>query len=466
MPTVAAEGATAAARYTPPTPRRPKRPMSPLVALFKARKNLLGIWHEGAFEKFIMQTRLPGRAVVIVNGVDAIKRVFLDNHDNYDPKSPQMRKALEPLLGDGLFVSDGEVWRRRRAMVAPAIAAAQLPNYAPLMVACAEEAAARWDSLGDGAGVDALQEMAVLTARIIGRTVFGDGVSDEEAARVVRGFSDYQAVVEQTDLLAMLGGPRWLHSGAPGPRAKTAADEVQGMVDMILARANASVSDMRLAASLLASAQEVEDDPAAAVRNEAIVLFMAGHETTANALAWTWSLLAMAPDVEGRMHEELAAVLGGRTPTLGDFNRLPYTRAVFEEALRLYPPVPILSREARGADTLRGKPIKGGDIIIIAPWLVHRHKAYWTDPDAFAPERFLPGAAEKPPKFAYIPFSGGARVCLGARFGLVEAVLCLATLAQRFRLRPPPGARFAPEIDCRLTLRPKGGLPMTLERRS
>lgn len=125
----------------PPHPARPKKPLNPLVALLKLRQNLLGIWHERAFEQFMIPVKLPNRCVYVVNGVDAIKRVFLDNHDNYDPKSPQMRKALTPLLGDGLFVSDGDVWRRRRAIVAPAIAAAQLPNYAPMMVACAEETA-------------------------------------------------------------------------------------------------------------------------------------------------------------------------------------------------------------------------------------------------------------------------------------------------------------------------------------
>jgi cytochrome P450 len=375
-----------------------------------------------------------------------------------------MRKALTPLLEDGLFVSDGDVWKRRRAMVAPAIAAAQLPNYAPMMVDCAEETVANWHALPSGAEIDVLSEMAVLTARIIGRTVFGDGVSEAEAARVVRGFSDYQAVIEQMDILSMLGAPSWLQRGQ-SKQAGAAASEVQTMVDMILARAGADKDAMRLAASLLAAAEGQEDDPAAAVRNEAIVLFMAGHETTANALAWTWALLTMRPDVEAKLHEEADRVLeGGRSATLEDFQRLPYARAVFEETLRLYPPVPLLSREARGEDVLRGFPVSKGDIIVVAPWLVQRHKAYWTAPDAFRPERFLPGSAEPPPKFAYLPFSAGARVCLGARFGLVEAVLCLATLARDFRLRPAPDHTL--EIECRLTLRPKAGLPMRLERRS
>ena len=260
----------------PPYPARPKKALSPLVGLLKLRQNLVGIWHERAFEQFMIPVKLPNRRVYVVNGVDAIKRVFLDNHDNYDPKSPQMRKALTPLLGDGLFVSDGGVWRRRRAMVAPAIAAAQLPNYAPMMVACAEETAANWRALPVGTTIDVLSEMAVLTARIIGRTVFGDGISEAEATRVVRGFSDYQAVIEQMDILSMLGAPGWLQRGRNG-KADAAAGEVQAMVDTILARAGADKDAMRLAASLLNAATDQEDDPAAAVRNEAIVLFMAGH---------------------------------------------------------------------------------------------------------------------------------------------------------------------------------------------
>ncbi|MGB0571062.1 MAG: cytochrome P450 [Alphaproteobacteria bacterium] len=448
--------------YTPPMPPRPRRPLNPLIALMRARRNLLSVWHEGAFERSIMSVRLPSRKILVCNGVDVIKRILLDNYENYDSKSLQMRKALAPLLGDGLFVSDGEVWRRRRAMVTPAIAAAQLPNYAPMMVACAEETAKSWRELADGTTIDALSEMAVLTARIIGRTVFGDGISQAEAMRIVRGFSDYQAVIEQMDLLATLGGPAWLQL-RPGRRARNAADEVQSMVDLILSRAGADGENMRLAAMLLSNAECLEDDPVAAVRNEAMVLFMAGHETTANALAWAWYLIAMRPDVEARLHQEVDTVLACRSATLEDFPRLPYARAIIEETLRLYPPVPILSREAKSADTLRGRSVRKGDIIIVAPWLVHRHKAYWRDPDAFIPERFLPESRENPPKFAYIPFSGGPRVCLGARFGLVEAVLILATLAKNFRLISAQDHHV--EIECRLTLRPKGGLPMRLERR-
>jgi cytochrome P450 len=189
---------------------------------------------------------------------------------------------------------------------------------------------------------------------------------------------------------------------------------------------------------------------------------MAGHETTANALSWDWYLLDGCERSREKMYAEIDSVLQGRAPGFQDVANLPFTRAVFEETLRLYPPVPILSRQARAEDEIRGTKIKPGTIMLAVPWLLHRHEREWQAPEAFWPERFLPGTA-RPDKFLYIPFSVGPRVCLGLRFGLTEGVLCLATLAQRYRLRLPQDHKV--EIECRLTLRPRGGLPMRLEKR-
>jgi len=186
-------------------------------------------------------------------------------------------------------------------------------------------------------------------------------------------------------------------------------------------------------------------------------LFMAGHETTANVLAWTWYLVSQAPEVEAKLHAELDQVLAGRTPEMDDVENLKYTRAILDETMRLYPPVPILSREAMAEDTIRGRKVPAGSIMLIVPWLIHRHKKYWDKPDHFIPERFMPDAP-KPIKFSYIPFSAGPRVCLGKNFGIIESVLTIAMLAQRFRLSMPKGTKV--EHECRLTLRPKGRLPM------
>jgi cytochrome P450 len=203
----------------------------------------------------------------------------------------------------------------------------------------------------------------------------------------------------------------------------------------------------------------------AAIRNEAAVIFMAGHETTANTLAWTWYLLSQAPEVAANLHAELDAVLGGRAPTLADVPRLAYTRAIIEETLRLYPPVPMLAREAVRDTELYGRPVKKNSLVIVVPWLLHRHKQFWDEPDAFMPERFLPGAERPTDKYAYVPFSIGPRVCPGMAFGLTESIICLATLAQDFTLRLRPGAVVDPVA--RLSLRPEGdGLPMTIHPRS
>jgi cytochrome P450 len=199
------------------------------------------------------------------------------------------------------------------------------------------------------------------------------------------------------------------------------------------------------------------------LRNEIAVLFMAGHETTANTLAWTWYLLSQAPEVEAKLHEELDSVLGDRVPTLADVPQLVYTRAILDEALRLYPPVPILPREAIKEEEFQGVRIPKGSLLFVVPWLLHRHRKLWELPDHFIPERFLPENAAKISKFAYVPFSIGPRICAGANFGQTEAILCIATLAQKFKLRLQPGHEVRPV--CRLTLRPAGGLPMTVHPR-
>jgi cytochrome P450 len=440
-------------------------------AMWEARRNLLAVWSPSAYSNASFDFRFLRQHYFVCNSPDSVRRVFLDAHDNYDRKSPQMRHALEPLLGDGLFVSDGELWQARRAHCTPAFDSDLLPGFADVMARSARELAADWERAGEGAGVDMLNQMARLTARIIGRTLFGDEVADAEAAEVVRGFSDYQRDIDQMSLADSLGLP-WLR-GFGNPlrrvRAARAAQRVQAVIDRIIERRHlAGDASRRTLLSLLIDGDSDGRSGGAcplsptAARNEAIVMFMAGHETTANSLAWTWYLLDHCPRAAARLHEELDRVLGGRDPEYDDIQRLPYTRAVFEEAMRLYPPVPLLSRQARASDTIHDARIEPGSIILVVPWLLHRHVRYWDAPDSFRPERFLPDAP-RPDKFVYIPFSVGRRVCLGMRFGLTEGILCLATLARRFRPSLRPDHRV--DIECRLTLRPEGGLPMRLERR-
>lgn len=435
-------------------------------------QNMLSLWSDKAYRARKMSFKLLNQEYILCNSPDTVRRVFLDRHDIYDKKSPQMRHALRPLLGDGLFVSDGALWKARRKACSPPFESSYLADFAAIMSASSVEVSERWEALPEGATVDVLNEMARLTAQIIGRTVFGDDVSDNDAAKVVNGFTEYQHTINQLDYADTFGLPFLRRLGNPFKRKKAAkaAAEVHQVIDQIIERYKHGNKPDRLTllsvlldGDMSSSGRSGCPMGAEAARNEAIVMFMAGHETTANALAWSWYLLDGCERSRRKMYDEIDSVLQGRTPTLDDVANLPFTRAVFEESLRLYPPVPLLSREARSDDEIRGSKVKKGTIMLALPWLLHRHELEWENPNAFYPERFMPGNP-RPDKFLYIPFSVGHRVCLGLRFGLTEGILCLATLAQRFELRLPENHQV--EIECRLTLRPKGGLPMVLSKRS
>jgi cytochrome P450 len=308
--------------------------------------------------------------------------------------------------------------------------------------------------------------MATLTAEIICRTVFGRQLGAEHAAEIIVAFSEYQRLIDQLDLAYFFGLPDWLprfHS----PAIRRAAKRIHKVLDEVIrdCRKRLSTGEASMIRLLLEARDSETGEPLddTALRNEAAVIFMAGHETTANSLAWAWYLLSQAPEVEERLHAELARVLNGRPPTLDDVPSLTYTRAVFEETVRLYPPVPLLARQALRDETIRGRPVRAGSLVMVVPWLLHRHRKFWGKPDHYIPERFLPENAEFRVRHAYVPFSVGPRICAGAAFGLTEAILCIATLAQCARLRLAPGAVATP--ICRLTLRPGDDLRMFVESR-
>lgn len=452
--------------FVPPHPyRMPSLPTN--WQRFKLwRRNILAIWEEQAYEYEFVSTKILARRIFLCNSPDSVQFAFGTHNESFERKSPQHRHSLLPLLGDGLFVSDGEIWRRRRSIVAPVVHASRLPHFAPVMVETVLEARERWASLPTPLEIDALSEMAQLTAEIICRTIFGRQLGREHAAEVVGNFAEYQRHIMKVDLISILGLPDWLPRWYR-PRVHRSVRRIHAVLDEIIEslhrrpdRSDAVVIDRLFAARDPETGAPLD---ARALRNEAAVLFMAGHETTANALAWTWYLLSQTPEVEARLHAEIDEVLGDRVPSLDDVAKLVFTRAVFEETLRLYPPVPVLSREALRDEIFQGQTIRKGSIIMVSPWLLHRHKKLWAKPDHFVPERFLPGSGEPVSKFAYIPFSTGPRVCAGMAFGLTEAILCIATLARDFKLRLRPGHTV--DLECRLTLRPGKNLPMQLHRR-
>ncbi len=452
--------------FIPPYPERSLKPLSAFATLRLARRNLLAIWEKRNFELEFFSTRLLSRMLFVCNSPDTVEHAFIQQHENFARKSAQMRHALSPLLGDSLFISDGDIWRRRRRIVAPIVHVSQLPLFAPIIVQAASETAIRWFGLRDSRPFNIQSEMAALTAEIICRTVFGRHLGSGHALEIVSAFNEYQRLIGQLDLAYLMGLPDWLprfHT----PAIRRAARRIHNILDEIVRGCRERLADGEASMiGLLLQARDSETGAAlddTALRNEAATIFLAGHETTANSLAWTWYLLSQAPEVEHQLHAELADVLRQRLPTFEDVPRLVFTRAVFEEALRLYPPVPVLAREALRDERIRSRSIPAGSLVLVVPWLLHRHRKYWVKPDHFIPERFLPENAGNLIRHTYLPFSTGPRICAGAAFGLTEGILCLATLAQRVRLRLAPDAVVAPV--CRLTLRPGNDLRMLVERR-
>ena len=406
-----------------------------------------------------------GREIFLCNTPESVQFAFSTHNDSFERKSPGQRNSLAPLSRDGLIISDGDLWRRRRRIVAPIVHISRLPMFAPIMVDAAREACERWARLAPPAEIDVLSEMAQLTAEIICRTMFGRELGHDRALQIVKAFSEYKHRVGQFDLLTLLGVPEWLPRLHP-PSVYRSARRIRKVLDELIAehRPHHDTDATSIIDSLLDARDEsgVALD-AEALRNEAAVLLLAGHETTASSLAWTWYILSQTPEVDEKLREELDQVLRGRLPTLEDVPKLVYTRAIFEEVLRLYPPAPVLTREAVRDENFHGCRIPKGSLIVVCPWLLHRHRHLWPKPDHFCPERFLPGGTRPSSKFAYIPFSVGPRICVGMAFGLTEAILCIATIAQAFMLCVKLGHRV--EIACRLTLRPGEKLPMQLIRR-
>ncbi len=452
--------------FVPPYPLRFKKRPPVWTLIGMAKRNFLSIWGLNDFKGRLRSQKILTREIVVCNTPDVVREAFQTNHDVLQRKSPQMRHALEPLLGDGLFISDTDIWAKRRKVVAPIIHGSRVRGFAPVMIDTIDEMRGRWSDLEDGTEIDALEEMAHLTAEIICRTIFGRQLGKNYAAEVVEGFSDYQRHIDQIDLLSLLGLPEWLPRFR-GRAVKKPVARILAVLDEIIDSYETQKQSGE--ASVIGGLLEARDEDGQpltreAIRSEAAVIFMAGHETTANTLAWAWYLLSQSGPVLERLQNELDSVLGGRAPTFADVANLPVTKAIVEETLRLYPPVPILAREAMAETSIGGKPIARGSIVMVVPWLMHRNPLLWSKPDVFDPERFIDPQAQKPNKYGYVPFSIGPRICAGLQFGMTETILSLAILAQSFNLKLKDGVDVQPVA--RLTLRPGGTLPMTVHRRT
>ncbi len=440
-----------------------RRGSSGLARAWRVHKNALAAWSDDAFREELIEIRMLFRRVLVLNAPAAVKHVLLDRADNY-VKSFIARQLLKP-LGQGLLTSEGAAWRRQRRTMAPAFHPRRIEALAPLMVEATLERLAAWERLGEGAVLDVAEEMARLTLDIITRTMFSSDIR-ERVDEVRRAVLAYQRVGGRPALFDLLGLPRWLPR-LQALRMRDPGAALDAIIYEIIERRRRGPASPDDLLGLLLAARDEESGAAMddrELRDQTSTIFTAGHETTANALAWTWYLLALHPAVEARLRDELRAVLGGRAPAGGNVPRLPYTRMVIEEAMRLYPPAHTMSREALADDEIMGRKVPKGSTVVISPWLIHRHEKLWERPLVFDPERMAPERQESRPRYAYLPFGGGPRICIGAGFAMQEAILIVASVAQRFRLSLLPGHAIEP-VGL-ITLKPKGGLPMRLERRT
>ncbi len=404
---------------------------------------------------FVMQ--FGNDKIVFVSNPEVIYEMLVPK-TNLFYKGKQYRNrqnGLARFLGSGLLTSDGEFWKRQRKLVAPSLHAKRIEAYAGTMIDVTERMMDRWRGQHE---LDVDQEMMHATFEIVGKALFNADLT-HDAERVGEAL---------TVLQHAMGGMALLPAWVPTPkelRVRRATRALDEMVYGLIAERRRSDKDYGDLLSMLLLARDDEDRGMSdeQVRDEAVTLLLAGHETTANALNWTWYLLAQNPDAEAKLHEELDTVLGGRAPTLADLKRLPYTEMVVKESLRLYPPAFSFGRMATEDVTIQGWDIPANTDINIFNYTAQRDPRWWGEPTAFRPERFSPENEAKIPRYAYLPFGGGPRVCIGNSFAMMEARLMLATMAQHYQMRLKPGQIV--ELDPLITLRPKNGMPLLVEAR-
>ncbi|MBS0411666.1 MAG: cytochrome P450 [Proteobacteria bacterium] len=432
----------------------------------KARQNqVFGNLTPRAYEDLVFRLRTITGSVVLVSDPAGVKRVLVDNVANY-PKSEMEQRFFRALFGDGLVGTEGDLWRRHRRIMAPAFDPRSVASYGPAITRACDAFYGRWDAVPEGGVVDLPSDMSGLTLRIIAGTMFSvdtDDVIGLVADSMKDGFDISQFNI--LDILPITGPIRMRR------RERRMAEQFRPLDAAIRRMIEAREKDPQgPAADLLGRLVTAHLDSGDAamtereIRDQVITIFIAGHETTAQALNWTWYLLSQHPEAEARLHAELAEVLGGRTPTQDDLSKLAYTRRVIEESMRVYPTAPgISARVAKADDEICGLKVRKGEHIAIAPWILHHHAKLWDQPARFDPDRFLPERSAGRHRFAYLPFGGGPRVCIGQVLAMNEAVLILASLAQRYTLRLAPDQEVA--LQANVTLRPKYGLRMTLHRR-
>ena len=423
------------------------------------RRDVLGLVVSSAVKYGdIVRVRLGPQIVHLVNHPDLIEQVLQKRAANYD-KHTRSSASIKSVTGVSLLTCNGEFWKRQRRMDQPAFHHCQIAGFADQMTTATTAMLDRWQT--GPTTLDIASEMARLTYSIVGQTLFSFNTGEdaeivEKAMRVI-----LPHVFNRLGNLINL--PIWFPTPANRRFSRSLA-KVDRVVYRIIAQHREAQQNDQQSHDLLAMLMTARDSTTGAglddsqLRNETITFLLAGHETTANALTWIFYLISQHPEVEQKLVEEITTVLAGRTPALADIPKLAYTKAVIQESMRLYPPIWIIERRVIQQDIIQGYTLPAGSAVVISPYALHRHPAFWTEPEKFEPTRFHAGLPE-----AYIPFGAGPRFCIGNEFAMLEAQLITVMVLQAFRLTLVPGHPVEPQPD--ITLRPKYGMKMTLQPR-
>jgi cytochrome P450 len=455
-------------RIIGPMPNIRKERPSRLARIIKGRHSSLDVLFEKSYSMKMGEFGGLRRRFYFLTQPDTVNRILSSDNDLY-PKSDLMGTVLHQILGNGIFVSNGEVWKRQRRLMNPAFEFARISEVFPLMMDAANEMKTRLDAVADGREVAIDFEMTHVTADIIFRTIFSEPIPAEDAGLIFTAFNHYQELAYIHGVWNMAGLPQAL--SIPRLRAIRHARNIRGPLarmvrkrfDLLEKAPDAAPQDIL---SSLIGARDADGSRFSEKElvDQIAVMFLAGHETSASALSWALYLIAQDKDVQDRMHAETALAFGqegGFAPR--QFKFLKLTRDVFRETLRLYPPVSFVPRDVTVPETIRQKKLKKGSALFISLWLLHRHRDIWKNPDTFDPDRFSREDEKEAIRAAYMPFSQGPRVCLGASFALQEAAIILSMIARHYEILPVEG--HVPKPVARLTLRSENGIRLRLRKR-
>ncbi|NWK04106.1 cytochrome P450 [Campylobacter jejuni] len=444
-------------------PKPYKNKASTLLTFLLKRRS----WLDGLYERsYKMQTgyvKMPNFDLYVINDTKEVKRMMVDEVREF-PKSAFLHELLSPLLGESIFTTNGEVWKKQRELLRPSFEMTRINKVFNLMSEAVADMMDRFSKYPNHAIIEVDEAMTFITADVIFRTIMSSKLDEEKGKKILNAFVTFQEQSMHTAMRRMFRFPKWL-SYVLGDRKRAKAGDVirQVLSDIIKPRYdmadNAEFEDILGSLLLVVDADTNKRFSFEEILDQVAMLFLAGHETTASSLTWTLYLLSLYPKEQEKAYEEITQVLQGGAIEISHLRQFKYLTNIFKESLRLYPPVGFFAREAKKDTQVRDKLIKKGSGVVIAPWLIHRHEEFWTNPHGFNPSRFE-GEYKKD---AYLPFGVGERICIGQGFAMQEAILILANILKTYKLELEEG--FVPDVVGRLTVRSANGMRIKFSKR-